>query len=97
MGPANKEEIAEIVKYYSKNVQIKDFDLNRIVEKFESVKPQRAYSNAQIEEIFTRKIPKQNATIDDVINIIDATNPIIKEVAISKFELEKAQLGYKEV
>lgn len=97
MGPANKEEIAEIVKYYCDKTQIKDFDLDRIVEKFESVKPKRAYNNSQIQDIFTMKVPKQNATIDDVLSIIDATNPIIKEDAINKFEVEKAQLGYKEV
>ena len=97
MGPANKDEIAEIVKYYSDESQIQGFDLNRIVEKFESVKPKRAYNNSQIQDIFTMKVPKQNATIDDVLNIIEATNPIIKEDAINKFEVEKAQFGYKEV
>ena len=97
MGPAERQEIREIVKYYAGQKDIEGFDIERVVDEFERVKPDRAYNNTQIEEILTLRLPKNNPTMDDVIKLIRQTNPVIRHDIIKKFEEEKSEFGYKGV
>ena len=97
MGPAERQEIREIVKYYAGQKDIECFDIDRVVDEFERVKPDRAYNNTQIEEILTLRLPKNNPTMDDVIKLIRQTNPVIRQDTIKKFEKEKSEFGYKGV
>ena len=97
MGPAERQEIREIVKYYAGQKDIDGFDIERVVDEFERVKPDRAYNNTQIEEILTLRLPKNNPTMDDVIKLIRQTNPVIRHETIKKFEEEKSEFGYKGV
>lgn len=92
MGVASKNDIREIVKYYVNNRDIDNYNLDEITNEFESVKPDFMYSNAQIENIIDKKLPKSNCTQNDFINTIRAVKPCITKDINDKFINEQKTL-----
>lgn len=86
--PPSINDIKDIVEYYVNNREIENFNSEKIAQEFESVKPEYSYSNAQIENIILRKLPKE-CSQQDFISIIKSTTPNISRSVIEKFEQEK--------
>ena len=86
VGVASKNDILKIVDYYVNNKEIEGYNLDKIVEQFEKVKPEYIYSNAQIEHIITRMLPKTQCTQDDFINAIHSEKPRITKEINDEFE-----------
>lgn len=92
MGAGKKEDIKGIVQYYVNNREIAGYNLDEITEEFEKVKPDYAYSNAQIEEIICKGLPKGNCTQTDFISAIRAVKPCITKEINQKFISEQKVL-----
>lgn len=89
MGAAAKDDIRSIVQYYVSGREISGYNLDEITEEFEKVKPDYAYSNAQIETIIDKNLPKENCTQTDFINEIRAVKPCITKEINDKFKREQ--------
>lgn len=92
MGAGKKEDIKGIVQYYVNNKEIAGYNLDEITEEFEKVKPDYAYSNAQIEKIICEGLPKENCTQTDFISAIRAAKPCITKEINQKFISEQKAL-----
>lgn len=88
MSVASKNDIRDIVQYYVNNREIDGYNLDEITEEFENVKPDYMYSNAQIENIIEKKLPK-NCSQNDFINTIRSVKPCITKEINEKFENEQ--------
>ena len=88
MNVASKNDIRDIVQYYVNNREIDGYNLDEITDEFENVKPDYMYSNAQIENIIEKKLPK-NCSQNDFINIIRSVKPCITKEINEKFENEQ--------
>ena len=86
IGVASKNDIYKIVDYYVNNKEIEGYNLDEIVEEFEKVKPEYIYSNAQIEHIITRMLPKTQCTQDDLKKAIHSEKPRITKEINDEFE-----------
>jgi len=93
IGAANRNDIQEIVEHYIGEKNIENLDYNEVVEKFECVKPDFAYSNSQIENIIVRRLPKNKCTQKDFLNIIENTKPCIDKKIMKEFEKEQKILN----
>lgn len=89
MGVASKSDIREIVQYYVNNREIDGYNLDEITDEFENVKPDYMYSNAQIENIIEKKLPKNQCNQNDFINTIRSVKPCITKEINEKFENEQ--------
>ncbi len=89
MGVASKNDIREIVQYYVNNREIDGYNLDEITDEFENVKPDYMYSNAQIENIIEKKLPKNQCSQNDFINTIRSIKPCITKEINEKFENEQ--------
>ncbi len=89
MGVASKSDIREIVQYYVNNREIDGYNLDEITDEFEHVKPDYMYSNAQIENIIEKKLPKNQCNQNDFINTIRSVKPCITKEINEKFENEQ--------
>ena len=95
MGVASKDDIKNIVQYYVNNKPIDGYNLDEITEEFEKVKPDYAYSNAQIQTIITQKLPTP-CSQQDFVSIIKGTKPCISKEINNKFQKEQNQLEESE-
>ena len=93
MGVASKSDIRDIVQYYVNNREIDGYNLEEITDEFENVKPDYMYSNAQIENIIEKKLPKNHCSQNDFINIIRSVKPCITKEINEKFENEQKILN----
>ena len=93
MGVASKSDIRDIVQYYVNNRGIDGYNLEEITDEFENVKPDYMYSNAQIENIIEKKLPKNHCSQNDFINIIRSVKPCITKEINEKFENEQKILN----
>lgn len=92
MGVATKDDIKDIVQYYVNSKPINGYNLDEIVEEFEKVKPDFAYSNAQIETIITKRLPTP-CSQQDFVSVINGIKPCITKEADDKFQKEQCRLG----
>ena len=95
MGVASKDDIKNIVQYYVNNKPIDGYNLDEITEEFEKVKPDYAYSNAQIQTIITQKLPTP-CSQQDFVSIIKGTKPCISKEINNKFQKVQNQLEESE-
>ena len=89
IGVASKNDIRDIVKYYVNDREIEEYNLDEIINEFDRLKPDYMYSNAQIENIIDKKLPKNKCSQNDFINIIRSVKPCITKEVNEKFENEK--------
>ena len=88
IGTPKDEDILDIAKHYINGKNITGLDYDEILKEFRKNSKDGSYSNAQIEDIFFKKIPAI-CTQDDIINMIRNTKPVISKDTIDKFEKEK--------
>ena len=89
IGVASKNDIKDIVKYYINDREIEEYNLDEITNEFDRVKPDYMYSNAQIENIIDKRLPKTKCSQKDIINIIHSVKPCISKEINEKFENEQ--------
>ena len=93
MGPASKQDAMDIAKFYVGQKNIQGLNWDKIADKLDSYKPNFAYSNAQIETIFSSL--QDNASMDDIMQILNDVKPIISKEIMDKFAEEQAELGVR--
>lgn len=93
LAPAGKEDVIEILKHYANKYADKTVNYEELADQIVNVKPNDAFSNAQLESIVNAIIPTKinlgkKISHNDLLKSIEKHGPNIKKDALELFETQ---------
>lgn len=93
MGIAKSSDIEAIIKLYLGTKNIENLNIRELVDEFEKVQPNAAYSNAQIQNIMSNLPFNSSISQNQLLDRIKNEPPAISKQSINDFNDEVKQLS----
>ena len=93
MGVAKSSDIEAIIKLYLGTKNIENLNIRELVDEFEKVQPNAAYSNAQIQNIMSNLPFNSSISQNQLLDRIKNEPPAISKQSINDFNDEVKQLS----